>query len=193
MPTPGGVAERLNAPALKAGRGRQVPRGFESHPLRLSRRLESAAPELVQQRLGISTAPSPAGGARAIADERAAGGERRSRSACGWTGRFAVRRPVRDVGPRAWKSAVFEQEVSSGRRPWPGATPPGRTSSRSSALEVVRREVQRPGTGGPAPQDSLLLPQQLLERLLGLLRPDEREHLDLVELVAADRAALLVR
>jgi hypothetical protein len=33
----GGVAERLNAPALKAGRGRQAPRGFESHPLRWSR------------------------------------------------------------------------------------------------------------------------------------------------------------
>src|SRR5437868_13446130 len=36
----GGVAERSNAAALKAVRGRQVPRGFESLPLRHSSEYE---------------------------------------------------------------------------------------------------------------------------------------------------------
>ncbi len=34
---PGGVAERLKAPVLKTGKGRQPLRGFESHPHRFDR------------------------------------------------------------------------------------------------------------------------------------------------------------
>ena len=84
--TPGGVAERLNAPALKAGGGRQVPRGFESHPLRLSRgRLDS-----VGARAGpaAARAPSPTRPAgRAVRAARARAGWSRAprRSACART------------------------------------------------------------------------------------------------------------
>ena len=90
---------------------------------------------------------------------------------------------------RDWKSVVFEVEVSSRYRCCDGSQ-----ASRSYFLaalraEVVDRDVDDAVRDAEPLEDLLLDAQQPLVLGRRLRRLDEREHLDLVELVHAEDAA----
>ena len=104
-------------------------------------------------------------------------------------GRVSRRPAIRTPSRRAWKSVVLEVDVTSRYLPWPGI----------HASQSYFLAAEAPSSPTPMfttrygivelRQDPLLEAEQLLVLGDGVVRRDEREHLDLVELMHAQDPA----